>query len=114
MKCKTAGIKVIMCTGDNLDTAIAISKDAGIVTEAEAEGEFASYTCTEGKSFRKKVGEELIVEKEKYKDDKGKEREKIISESVKNMNEFRIFHQHLRVLARSSPLDKRILVTGIQ
>merc|ERR1719182_1256978 len=30
------------------------------------------------------------------------------------MHEFKIFHQHLRVLARSSPLDKRILVTGIQ
>lgn len=31
-KCKTAGIQVIMCTGDNIDTAIAISKNAGIVT----------------------------------------------------------------------------------
>ena len=28
-----AGIKVIMCTGDNLDTATAISKNAGIVTQ---------------------------------------------------------------------------------
>jgi len=27
-----AGIKVIMCTGDNIDTATAISKNAGIVT----------------------------------------------------------------------------------
>jgi len=31
-KCNTAGIQVIMCTGDNIDTAIAISKNAGIVT----------------------------------------------------------------------------------
>jgi len=30
-KCQRAGIRVIMCTGDNLDTAKAISKDAGIV-----------------------------------------------------------------------------------
>ena len=29
----TAGISVIMCTGDNLDTAIAISKNAHIVTD---------------------------------------------------------------------------------
>jgi P-type E1-E2 ATPase len=28
-----AGISVIMCTGDNLDTAIAISKNAGIVSD---------------------------------------------------------------------------------
>jgi P-type E1-E2 ATPase len=32
IQCKTAGIQVIMCTGDNIDTAIAISKNAGIVT----------------------------------------------------------------------------------
>lgn len=31
--CKDAGINVVMCTGDNIDTAIAISKNAGIVTE---------------------------------------------------------------------------------
>lgn len=30
--CNTAGINVIMCTGDNLDTAKAISLNAGIVT----------------------------------------------------------------------------------
>jgi Ca2+-transporting ATPase len=34
-KCKEAGIKVIMCTGDNIDTATAISKDAGIVTDEQ-------------------------------------------------------------------------------
>lgn len=33
IQCKTAGIQVIMCTGDNIDTAIAISKNAGIVTK---------------------------------------------------------------------------------
>lgn len=33
--CNKAGIRVIMCTGDNIDTAIAISKNAGIVTEEE-------------------------------------------------------------------------------
>jgi P-type E1-E2 ATPase len=32
---KEAGISVIMCTGDNLDTATAISKNAGIITQAE-------------------------------------------------------------------------------
>jgi len=29
---KAAGIKVIMCTGDNIDTATAISKNAGIIS----------------------------------------------------------------------------------
>lgn len=31
-----AGITTIMCTGDNIDTAIAISKNAGIVTDASS------------------------------------------------------------------------------
>ena len=31
-KCNRAGIQVIMCTGDNIDTAIASSKNANIVT----------------------------------------------------------------------------------
>lgn len=95
-----------MCTGDNLDTAIAISKNAGIVSDADAEGPDREYTCTTGKEFREKVGEDLV----KVEDPKtGK-----ITEHVRNMKEFHNYNKHLRVLARSSPLDKRILVTGIQ
>ena len=30
--CDLAGVTVVMCTGDNIDTAKAISKNAGIVT----------------------------------------------------------------------------------
>jgi len=32
---KDAGIRTIMCTGDNIDTAIAISKNAGILDGSE-------------------------------------------------------------------------------
>lgn len=42
-----------MCTGDNIDTAKAISKNAGIVTEEELQrNEFAAMT---GKQFREAV-----------------------------------------------------------
>lgn len=52
--CHNAGISVIMCTGDNIDTATAISLNAGIITEEEArDNEFA---CMTGKNFREKVG----------------------------------------------------------
>jgi magnesium-transporting ATPase (P-type) len=47
-----------MCTGDNIDTAIAISKNAGIVTEQECgNGTFeeGNYSCMTGKQFREIV-----------------------------------------------------------
>jgi len=42
-----------MVTGDNLETAKAISLDAGIITAADASNE---YACMEGKDFREAVG----------------------------------------------------------
>ena len=95
-----------MCTGDNLDTAIAISKNAGIVTEAEAEGDNKHYACTTGKDFREKVGEELV---EITDEQTGR-----VKLSVANKKEFKNYFDNLRVLARAQPLDKKILVTGIQ
>jgi len=41
-----------MCTGDNIDTAIAISKNAGILTE---DTKIGKYTCMTGKDFREIV-----------------------------------------------------------
>lgn len=35
LKCQNAGIKVIMVTGDNIDTAISISKECSILTESQ-------------------------------------------------------------------------------
>lgn len=100
--CRTAGISVIMCTGDNIDTAIAISKNAGIITEAQRnENQYAAMT---GKQFREAVGGLT-----KIPNDKGEEVDK-----VSNMKMFKTIIKELKVLARSSPEDKYILVTGIQ
>lgn len=99
-KCKTAGIQVIMCTGDNIDTAIAISKNAGIVTNEQVEA--SPYSCMTGKDFREAVGG---LKKDAF----GK-----TIDQVANMKKFREIKEHLRVLARSSPEDKYLLVTGIQ
>jgi Ca2+ transporting ATPase len=103
LRVKASGIRVIMCTGDNKDTAVAISKNAGIVTKEEAEAN--DYACMTGKEFREEVGEELA----EITDDKGKTRK-----VPANMKKFKEIFKYIRVLARSSPLDKLILVSGIQ
>jgi Ca2+ transporting ATPase len=92
-----------MCTGDNIDTAIAISKNAGILNENTP---IEEYTCMTGKQFRETVGG--LVQKPDPEDPSK------MRDYVKNMNKFREVKKHLRVLARSSPEDKYILVTGIQ
>jgi calcium-translocating P-type ATPase len=104
-QCKAAGIQVIMCTGDNIDTAIAISKNAGIVTSEELAA--SEYTAMTGKDFDTAVGGLKQVAKPG-----GKAGETV--DLVRNMKKFREIKQHLRVLARSSPEDKYTLVTGIQ
>lgn len=59
-----------------------------------------------GKDFREAVGG---LNQKKDPKDPSKE-----IDTVKNMHEFKKIKQHLRVLARSSPEDKYILVTGVQ
>lgn len=98
-RCKKSGITVRMVTGDNLDTARAIAKNAGIITEREAN---FKYSCMDGPTFRAEVGG--LVEAE------GKNG----GERVKNEEKFIEIIGQLRVLARSSPQDKYLLVTGLK
>jgi Ca2+ transporting ATPase len=59
-----------------------------------------------GKEFREAVGGLKQIDHPDKKDTK--------IDAVANMKEFRKIKEHLRVLARSSPEDKYMLVTGIQ
>jgi len=87
-----------MCTGDNIDTARAISLNAGIVAQEDLDAE-NEYTCMTGADFRELVGPIKKVD--------GKD-------TVSNIHSFKEVKSQLRVLARSSPEDKYLLVTGIQ
>ena len=104
-QCHHSGITVRMCTGDNIQTAIAISRKARIVTDAEIAADEEGYVCMTGKQFREAVGG-LIKTKDPLT---GTE-----VETVKNVRAFKKIAQKLRVLARSTPEDKYLLVTGLK
>ena len=91
-----------MATGDNIDTAIAISKNAGIVTEEQLRA--SKFTAMTGADFRDYVGEA-----KKITNEKGEE-----VDSVGNLFKFKEVKDHLRVMARCSPADKFLLSTGLQ
>ena len=56
-KCHTAGLTVRMCTGDNIDTARAISLASNIITQSDlADPEKNQFLCMTGKEFRDEVG----------------------------------------------------------
>lgn len=97
-----------MVTGDNLETAIAIAKDAGIISatatsSAKNKSNSSRFRCMTGAEFRREVG--------------GLREEKVggqVREVINDVNRFRDIIKELRVLARSTPLDKYILTTGLR
>ncbi|KAH9599877.1 Cation-transporting P-type ATPase [Trypanosoma melophagium] len=83
-KCQHAGVTVRMCTGDNLDTAIAISRQCGIYNRLRGD------VAMTGKEFRNLVYDS-------YGNDA-------------NMEKFWPVLDRMVVMARSQPLDKQLLV----
>jgi len=103
IKCFNAGITIRMVTGDNLDTAKAIALNAGILKPEEAD---LQYACMEGKEFREICGGLKKIENE---NEGGK-----LKEEIGNKKTFRDVAKRLKVLARSTPEDKYMLVTGLK
>lgn len=61
-RCHKSGITVRMVTGDNLDTAIAISKEAHIITDEDlADPETADNVCMTGEKFREAIAGEVKI-----------------------------------------------------
>uniref|UniRef100_A0A6P7GZ93 Plasma membrane calcium-transporting ATPase 1-like n=1 Tax=Diabrotica virgifera virgifera TaxID=50390 RepID=A0A6P7GZ93_DIAVI len=85
-KCQRAGVTVRMVTGDNLNTAVSIATKCGIVKPND------DSLILEGKEFNRRI-----------RDSSGEVQQHLIDQ----------VWPKLRVLARSSPTDKYILVKGI-
>ena len=86
-----------MVTGDNIKTAKAIAVQCGIITEEEKDKE--GY-CVDGPQFYEAMG--------------GLKNEGTKDECVRNMTEFRKIMKTLKVMARSRPEDKYLLVCGLR
>jgi len=97
-----------MVTGDNKITAIAIAKDCGIIREGEEDEE---CVCMEGPEFNEFVGSLIHKDTRERVIIMGKDADKEIIGNVENM---KIVRQKLKVLARSRPNDKYIMVSGLK
>lgn len=98
-----------MVTGDNKITAVAIAKECGIINDQGEENE--ECVCMEGPEFSKYVGG--LVDK--------KTRENILvmgadvsRETIGNLDHMKKVRNKLKVLARSRPNDKYIMVAGLR
>lgn len=92
-----AGVTVRMVTGDNIVTARAIAVNCNILSPEELEDE----RCTmEGPAFYEKMGE-LQTKPDG-------------TEEVGNFKVFKEYAPYLKVMARSRPEDKYLMVTGLR
>jgi Ca2+ transporting ATPase len=98
-----------MVTGDNKITAIAIAKECGIINDVGEENE--ECVCMEGPEFNEFVGS-LVSKKTKERIlVMGKE---VKDETIGNVENMKKVRDKLKVLARSRPNDKYIMVSGLR
>lgn len=108
IKCNEAGVRVRMVTGDNKITAIAIAKECGIIKEGEEEQQ---CVCMEGPEFYNFVGGLVHKDTREPILIMGKEGDK---EVIGNLENMKLVRNKLKVLARSRPNDKYIMVCGLR
>jgi len=108
-KCQSAGVIVRMITGDNLITARAIAAKCGLITEQQ---KLDADICIEGPEFYDLMGGLICTTcRGDSADCKCKPENK--KERVRNFDAFKKLEKKMRVMARSRPEDKYLLVTGL-
>lgn len=107
--CMRAGITVRMVTGDNKITAMAIAKECKIIDEKFG---ISANSVMEGPEFYDRMGG-LICKTCNQLAPCNCDPKKVV-EGVKNIKAFEKIWKELRVLARSRPEDKYLLVTGLK
>merc|ERR1712055_90735 len=103
LKCRSAGIKVIMVTGDHPITAKAIAKSVGIISEGqETVEDIANRKGCDIKDVNPREARAAVVHGGEIKE---------LSE--KALDEILMYHTEI-VFARTSPQQKLIIVEGCQ
>jgi len=119
-KCKTAGITVRMCTGDNIFTAKAISDHCQLIKNCEIEDvTYVSNGKEMQTSIVKEINGHIVGMEGKYFRHLVWDpvRERLRGQDPTDKNSPTVFDMYwptLRVLARCSPEDKLILVRGLK
>lgn len=116
--CETAGVQVRMVTGDNTLIATSIAKECNILPK-DFKKEDDEFAVMEGTKFWEMCGgleeipenaeKENQDEEDKLKNNKGK-----ITYKVRRQPTFQKIAPRLKVMARSLPEHKLLLVTGLQ
>merc|ERR1712141_783189 len=102
-KCRSAGIKVIMVTGDHPITAKAIARSVGIISEGTMTVEdIAAQRGCDVKDVNPREAKACVVHGGEIKD-----------MSEKQIDEILMYHTEI-VFARTSPQQKLIIVEGCQ
>merc|ERR1712106_694676 len=103
LKCRSAGIKVIMVTGDHPITAKAIARSVGIISEGtETVEDIAARTGRDVKDINPRDARAAVIHGGELKD---------LTE--KQIVEILMYHTEI-VFARTSPQQKLIIVEGCQ
>ena len=102
-KCRSAGIKVIMVTGDHPITAKAIAKSVGIISEgSETVEDIATRLCIPIEEVNPREANAAVVHGGELKDIQNDQLDEIL-----------MYHSEI-VFARTSPQQKLIIVEGCQ
>lgn len=96
-----------MITGDNKHTALAIGKECGLIGS-----KIEKYTCMEGQELHDLVGGLVCLNCNVDIPCKCKKED--VKEGVRNINQFRLIRDQLKILAKSKPQDKYLLVSGLR